>query len=112
MAEHEYNNPVVLAFVECILDSANITISSSSMDIKTNNHLCKSHKKKINLTRGDLERTDSSLMIKEKTAGINDDMASKRARTRWFLAYTLVHNPVVIKITIIIDQRTHFSLFI
>lgn len=39
--------------------------------------------------------TDSVIEVQEKPVKSSNLIASKRARTRWFLAYTLIHNPVV-----------------
>ncbi|CAO3657437.1 unnamed protein product [Mucor hiemalis] len=103
LAEHEYNNPVVLAFIECILDSTGHIHSSENTEThkKGTARLCKSHQKKTNKKRvskneKDIEKVDHSISLidslkdkKEHKQGV-----SKRARTRWFLAYTLVHNPV------------------
>lgn len=111
MAEHEYNNPVVLAFIECILHS---TQSLSSMPgVKTSqNTFCRNHKKKLvkdlekRVSPVDLFRDPKDNIMndfegisipnkKNGTLKRSNSSSSKKARARWFLAYTLTNNPGV-----------------
>ncbi|GAA5806244.1 hypothetical protein HPULCUR_011775 [Helicostylum pulchrum] len=148
LAEHEYNNPIVLTFVECIL--------SEKLAVMPTGCLCRSHSRKLmkdletnarfedvklNNSNGSLIKSDTNADIytvgmkeedrketivesntrlnfdiatanskmndsnetmiehasnekeDESRTNTNDLNASKRARTRWFLAYTLIHNP-------------------
>jgi hypothetical protein len=138
LADHEYNNPVVLAFIECILYSSQSLVGRNMPDVKvssskTKNRFCRSHQKRwlkssshsgASNSKKDLEESvidadiatfaaatesskvmnDSDGTIAVNVATTSDEtekllnsslLASKRARSRWFLAYTLIHNPVV-----------------
>ncbi|KAI7889903.1 uncharacterized protein EV154DRAFT_538691 [Mucor mucedo] len=104
LAEHEYNNPVVLAFIECILHS---TQSLNSMpDVKTSqNTFCSHHKKKLIMdlekrispeeASRDMKGSDATLIADTKTKPCQTTSSAKRAKARWFLAYTLSNNPGV-----------------
>ncbi|KAG0762358.1 hypothetical protein G6F29_000647 [Rhizopus arrhizus] len=112
LTDHEYNNPVVVVFVECILDC--IEYSTEISQYHSQGKPCRYHYKTYNKALKGLE----SERNEENTVGIGKDilisskddcsiikmdpeikrektLSSKRARNRWFLAYTLVNNPQV-----------------
>ncbi|KAI8100083.1 retinol binding protein receptor-domain-containing protein [Halteromyces radiatus] len=78
-AEHYFNNPVVLVFIECILHRM-------VKKQRIFGSLCQKHYIKL-----DLEKTTS----KKPSQVVSNSVASCRARTRWFLAITLINNPVL-----------------
>ncbi|CEG82986.1 hypothetical protein RMATCC62417_16970 [Rhizopus microsporus] len=102
LADHEYNNPIVLAFVECILDCIRHSFQKSLLPkyfifgehkrklcghhIKSSHNLIKSENLKNNSTKDSIKKISSD--VKEEQT-----VSSRRARNRWFLAYTLVNNP-------------------
>ncbi|KAI8887938.1 hypothetical protein K501DRAFT_291915 [Backusella circina FSU 941] len=88
LTEHEYNNPVVLFFIECIFDSVDFTVNNNLQS--QINSLCTRHRRKRN---NEAEREE--LIWDQKESGYVMDAKRKRARTRWFLAYTLIRNPRV-----------------
>ncbi|KAI9308964.1 retinol binding protein receptor-domain-containing protein, partial [Cunninghamella echinulata] len=77
-AEHEYNNPVVLLFLECIMH--HIVYKHCSVG------LCRIHRLQVDMEKLKVNTVDSK---------IKRDIHSMRARTRWFLALTLINNPMV-----------------
>ncbi|CAO3631352.1 unnamed protein product [Cunninghamella echinulata] len=79
-AEHEYNNPVVLLFLECIMH--HIIYKHRSVG------LCRMHRLQIDMEKLSVNTVDSK---------IKRDIHSIRARTRWFLALTLINNPMLRK---------------
>ncbi|KAI9482757.1 MAG: hypothetical protein EXX96DRAFT_593861 [Benjaminiella poitrasii] len=105
LAEHVYNNPVVLVFVECLLSSRNynpLRFLPNKGNKLLIHRLCRKHKKqqqkqqqKQRVTH--LEPTSVVVIKDEKKndALDQDPLVKKRARTRWFLAYTLIQNPGV-----------------
>ncbi|KAI8983122.1 retinol binding protein receptor-domain-containing protein [Pilobolus umbonatus] len=102
LAEHNYNNPVMLSFVECLL--MNITLAKKHK----NDRLCSVHDRKRQLygqcvenigdsieeavISNDCPESLKSVIDTNEAVGLNRQ-ASSKARIRWFLAYTLVHNP-------------------
>lgn len=60
------------------------------------------NKKRVSKNEKDVEKVGYSIspieLLKDEKEHMQDPSVSKRARTRWFLAYTLVHNPVVSKV--------------
>lgn len=116
LTDHEYNNPIVIAFAECILDCIGYSIENNitTTDIfqnKNQEELCDIHRKNyhknIDSTSKDLENgySQDNVSIDKNPLALAQDMyclekprfalSSKRARNRWFLAYTLVNNPQV-----------------
>ncbi|KAG2230095.1 hypothetical protein INT48_004357 [Thamnidium elegans] len=148
LAEHEYNNPIVLTFVECILSEKLAALPAGKLcrlhskkfmkDLETNarfedeklnnsnNTFLKSDlktdiytsdmkeddvketiletvsKSNFNIATTNNKMNDSNETIIECASNKKTDKsktytkdlnASRRARTRWFLAYTLIHNP-------------------
>ncbi|KAG1474399.1 hypothetical protein G6F56_000381 [Rhizopus delemar] len=114
LTDHEYNNPIVIAFAECILDCIGYSIENNitTTDIfqnKNQEELCDIHRKNyhknIDSTSKDLENgySQDNVSIDKNPLALAQDMyclekprfalSSKRARNRWFLAYTLVNNP-------------------
>ncbi|CAO0801108.1 unnamed protein product [Mucor circinelloides] len=97
LAEHEYNNPVVLVFVECLLDSMDILTANRLLGRNVELQLCRSHLKKHHrtMTEKDIEcYTTGSKTNADTNKGA---ISSKRALTRWFLLYTLIRNPMLIQ---------------
>ncbi|KAI8079105.1 uncharacterized protein B0P05DRAFT_579420 [Gilbertella persicaria] len=112
LAEHEYNNPVVLVFVECLLHCTSY-LDQKQYSTKSNIRLCKKHQQYFSKrhAKEDEEEIFEITALKEdmilnKHALIDDAITSasqemtsaptkvlQRAKTRWFLAYTLIHNP-------------------
>ncbi|CAO3682963.1 unnamed protein product [Rhizopus stolonifer] len=114
LTDHEYNNPVVIAFVECILDCIGYSIENNITTTgifqnKNQEELCDIHRKNyhknIDATSKDLENgySQDNVSIDKNLLALTQDiyclekprlaLSSKRARNRWFLAYTLVNNP-------------------
>lgn len=99
LAEHKYNNPVTLVFVECLLDSVKMSTTNRLLERNVKSQLCRLHlKKQHNLKEKDVEcySIDSKVIFKENQ-GNTLTLSSKRALTRWFLAYTLIRNPMLIQ---------------
>ncbi|KAL7328414.1 hypothetical protein PS15p_206690 [Mucor circinelloides] len=97
LAEHEYNNPVMLVFVECLLDSMDISTTNRLLGRNVELQLCRSHLKKHHrtMTEQDIEcYTTGSKANADINKGV---ISSKRALTRWFLLYTLIRNPMLIQ---------------
>jgi hypothetical protein len=90
LVEHEYNNPITLFFIECIFDSVNFTINNNLQS--QINSLCIKHQRKRN---SEIENEELSWDQCQKPSYFTMDAKRKRARTRWFLAYTLIRNPSV-----------------
>ncbi|RCH85469.1 hypothetical protein CU097_004546 [Rhizopus azygosporus] len=102
LADHEYNNPIVLAFIECILDCIRHSFQKSLLSkyfifgkhkrklcgyhIKSSHNLIKSENWKNSSTKDSIKKISSD--VKEEQI-----VSSRRARNRWFLVYTLVNNP-------------------
>ncbi|KAI7853942.1 retinol binding protein receptor-domain-containing protein [Circinella umbellata] len=77
LAEHEYNNPIMLVFIECLLPCLKVP--------KENNvKLCAAH-------IADPESPTLSVGMENSIA----NASTPRAKTRWFLAYTLINNPML-----------------
>ncbi|SAL97621.1 hypothetical protein [Absidia glauca] len=74
-AENHFNNPTVLVFIECLL---HLLVSKQPRRVG----LCRLHRMKM-----DLEKTETVLLHQ------NGGLSSRRARTRWFHAITLMNNP-------------------
>lgn len=94
LAEHEYNNPVILVFVECLLDSVDTFTANRLLGRNLELKLCRSHlKKHRTMTKKDIEcyATDT----KDDAGNKKRVVSQKRALTRWFLLYTLIRNPMV-----------------
>ncbi|ORY95498.1 retinol binding protein receptor-domain-containing protein [Syncephalastrum racemosum] len=85
LAEHEYNNPVMLVFLECILHC-----------LKERPHMGIIRQSSKSRCRRHLETNDTESHW-DVTQGRSSSTLSQRARTRWFLAYTLIHNPMLRK---------------
>ncbi|KAG2219996.1 hypothetical protein INT45_001895, partial [Circinella minor] len=77
LAEHEYNNPIMLVFIECLLPCL-------KAPQENNVKLCAAH-------RVDPESPMLSVGVENFIA----NASTPRAKTRWFLAYTLINNPMV-----------------
>ncbi|KAI8379961.1 retinol binding protein receptor-domain-containing protein [Choanephora cucurbitarum] len=86
LAEHEYNNPVVLVFVECLMH-----MIESRQQKESEKKLCRTHKRKNVHPDDDLLELHQEFLTDKHT----HHPPSPRARSRWFLAYTLIHNPGV-----------------
>ncbi|CDS04609.1 hypothetical protein LRAMOSA07213 [Lichtheimia ramosa] len=82
LAEHEYNNPVLLVFIECLLPH---------IHPKRPYRYCNAH--------DPMKQQDDSIYESDKVILVSSSRHVKaiRARTRWFLAYTLIHNPMIRK---------------
>ncbi|KAI9272432.1 hypothetical protein BY458DRAFT_533343 [Sporodiniella umbellata] len=106
LTDHEYNNPIVIVFIECIFECINCSLHNSVAEIegflyKDQKSLCETHcvtnEEEINV----IEKVKYPKRINDKkqAPGHLDTLQclqrSKRARTRWFLAYTLINNPQV-----------------
>ncbi|KAI8364591.1 retinol binding protein receptor-domain-containing protein [Blakeslea trispora] len=95
LAEHEYNNPVVLVFVECLMPM----IQWTSNPKESRRKLCRAHKRKKVYHPEDEKDLEIVLHQQEELKTMNmQPFTNKRARTRWFLAYTLIRNPGVYKL--------------
>ncbi|KAI8095924.1 hypothetical protein BDF21DRAFT_435939 [Thamnidium elegans] len=106
LAEHEYNNPIVLTFVECILSEKLAALPAGKLcrlhskkfmkDLETN---ARFEDEKLNNSNNTFLKSDLKTDIYTSDMKEDDvketilETVSKRARTRWFLAYTLIHNP-------------------
>jgi hypothetical protein len=97
LAEHEYNNPIVLAFVRTLLDD-NYVRSKVQTGV-----LCRRHQLKEN--DFELELLHASKLFKHNT---QRNRSQRRAVTRWFLAITLINNPVLRRTRISSYQNNHF----
>ncbi|KAF1805452.1 retinol binding protein receptor-domain-containing protein [Mucor lusitanicus] len=94
LAEHEYNNPVILVFVECLLDSVDTFTTNRLLGRNVELKLCRSHLKKHRTrTEKDIETLTAS--SEANVDAKKSTVSSKRALTRWFLLYTLIRNPMV-----------------
>ncbi|KAH8555637.1 retinol binding protein receptor-domain-containing protein, partial [Umbelopsis sp. PMI_123] len=82
LAEHEYNNPIILSFITSLVKRE----IASSQSIKR----CRKHQAKFN----DTEPGTAYDGLKEAYKS-NEQ---KRARTRWFLAVSLINNPMLRKV--------------
>ncbi|KAG0175550.1 hypothetical protein DFQ30_005245 [Apophysomyces sp. BC1015] len=79
LAEHEYNNPILLIFVECVLHHC--------MTRQSHHHHAEVRLEDPNLDR--VLETRSTPYVSRS------NLHRQRARTRWFLAMTLINNPVL-----------------
>ncbi|KAL0141694.1 retinol binding protein receptor-domain-containing protein [Mucor lusitanicus] len=96
LAEHEYNNPVILVFVECLLDSVDTFTTNRLLGRNVELKLCRSHLKKHRTrTEKDIETLTAS--SEANVDAKKSTVSSKRALTRWFLLYTLIRNPMLIQ---------------
>ncbi|KAG1174293.1 hypothetical protein G6F71_005001 [Rhizopus microsporus] len=102
LTDHEYNNPIALTFIECILDCIQHSFQKNVLSkyfifgehkrklcryhIKSSRNQIKSENWKNGSTKDSIKKISSD--VKEEQIGL-----SRRARNRWFLAYTLVNNP-------------------
>ncbi|KAI8143215.1 retinol binding protein receptor-domain-containing protein, partial [Fennellomyces sp. T-0311] len=86
LAEHEYNNPIMLVFIECLLPC----LKPSKEKVK----LCAAHK------------LDPEMVLMDPKKYQIASSSSSQARTRWFLAYTLIHNPLVSKVPSVLSKHT------
>ncbi|KAI8991022.1 hypothetical protein BDF20DRAFT_949616 [Mycotypha africana] len=120
LAEHYYNNPVVLVFLECLLDSIDHSVVRKLLGKDSKMRYCYSHKNIKEKRKQDLERqcyTPSkgilmpSSSATSKALGVKgkDLTPNKRARFRWFLAYTMINNPGV---GILYNSKTGIVLYI
>ncbi|CAO3577421.1 unnamed protein product [Absidia cylindrospora] len=82
-AENQFNNPVMLVFIGCIL---HLLVSKKH----PRRGLCRIHQMKIKL---DVEKTASQPHY--QSTQHHTSVSSRRARNRWFLAVTLHNNPLV-----------------
>ncbi|ORZ25465.1 retinol binding protein receptor-domain-containing protein [Absidia repens] len=82
-AENQFNNPVMLVFIGCIL---HLSVSKKH----PHKGLCRIHQMKIKL---DVEKTVSH--SHHQSTQRHTSLSSRRARNRWFLAVTLLNNPLL-----------------
>lgn len=83
MAEHEYNNPIILAFIGSLTryDLARNGVRSSEM--------CKKHKYQL------YDEENGSVSLQKLPDKAPKTKAQQKALTRWFLAVTLINNPIL-----------------
>ncbi|KAI9030733.1 hypothetical protein CLU79DRAFT_802363 [Phycomyces nitens] len=96
LAENEYNNPIMLVFIECILDHIPPPLSNST----DTNTPCQKHSALSDSERNEIELYEASpglatLLPVQPIYPRSAHWRQIRARTRWFLAYTLINNPMV-----------------
>ncbi|KAI7898275.1 retinol binding protein receptor-domain-containing protein [Cokeromyces recurvatus] len=98
LAEHTYNNPIVLVFIECLLSSNNyhplyILPDKNYSQKQPSQRLCRKHNKKQQSTKQ--KESNIVVIIDDNEKFVLDDvkLRKRRAITRWFLAYTLIRNP-------------------
>lgn len=84
LAEHEYNNPIALAFIGA-LTRKDVTRAGIKCSL-----MCPKHQYKL---KGDVETSTGSQ--KMMTIETYKSKSQRQARTRWFLAVTLIHNPML-----------------
>ncbi|KAI9484393.1 retinol binding protein receptor-domain-containing protein [Zychaea mexicana] len=78
LAEHEYNNPIMLVFLECLLPC----LTPPEKDVKS----CPAHQRDPEMSSG---------AVAAYTTTNDKYPIASRAKTRWFLAYTLINNPML-----------------
>ncbi|KAI8331517.1 retinol binding protein receptor-domain-containing protein [Chlamydoabsidia padenii] len=79
-AENHFNNPTMLVFIECIL---HLLVSRQFRHVG----LCRIHRMKLDMEMAESKNTQQG----------RASSSSGRARTRWFLAITLINNPMLQK---------------
>ncbi|KAG1511859.1 hypothetical protein G6F46_008842 [Rhizopus delemar] len=115
LTDHEYNNPVVVVFVECILDCIEHSTATGINQYHSQGKPCRYHYKTyyskalkgleserneentVGIGKGLLisSKDDCSIVKMDPEIKREKTLSSKRARNRWFLAYTLANNPQV-----------------
>ncbi|CAO3684394.1 unnamed protein product [Umbelopsis ramanniana] len=82
LAEHEYNNPIILSFITSLTQGE----TSNGQSVKA----CKKHQIKLSDVESGTGHNEPKEEVKTN--------AQKRARTRWFLYVTLINNPTLLKV--------------
>ncbi|KAG2187707.1 hypothetical protein INT44_005397 [Umbelopsis vinacea] len=89
LAEHEYNNPIILSFIQSLIQKE---VVSGQLVTK-----CRKHQLKFS----DIESSNNGMGPNE----LVKSNAQKRARTRWFLFVTLINNPTLLKVRMASQQK-------
>ncbi|KAI8374147.1 retinol binding protein receptor-domain-containing protein [Radiomyces spectabilis] len=89
LAEHEYNNPIVLVFVECLLKHINQSRNTRQLG------RCRYHMSRSDSEQAECVDVTHETLLKTQHAVPCRNARSQRARTRWNLALTLINNPMV-----------------
>ncbi|KAI9287497.1 retinol binding protein receptor-domain-containing protein [Umbelopsis sp. AD052] len=89
LAEHEYNNPIILSFIQSLIQKE---VVSGQLVKKCRKHQLKS---------SDIESSNTGKGPNE----LVKSNAQKRARTRWFLFLTLINNPTLLKVRMASQQK-------
>ncbi|KAI7868010.1 hypothetical protein BDF14DRAFT_1874796 [Spinellus fusiger] len=106
VAENEYNNPIMLVFIECIIHHIS---PSTKRNVNTEKQrVCQKHSKAMGFQKEKDEQEflheahpfSEVVTVPSLSHGMQcqHSVRVKRAKTRWFLAYTLINNPMMIKL--------------
>ncbi|OAD77614.1 hypothetical protein PHYBLDRAFT_164516 [Phycomyces blakesleeanus NRRL 1555(-)] len=101
LAENEYNNPIMLVFIECILHHLPPPLSNTTNPDTP----CRKHSALSDSERNEIGPVcETSPAVATAIASPVRQVTTKsvywrqvRARNRWFLAYTLINNPMLQK---------------
>ncbi|KAL1935624.1 hypothetical protein VTP01DRAFT_4764 [Rhizomucor pusillus] len=107
--EHEYNNPGVLIFIECLLHCISTKQQQQQQSVvRAFKDYCNKHKHRMQRQhQPEFESPDISDEAVETLKFETYYRISQRARTRWFLAYTLIRNPMKEKNNDILHYDDH-----
>ncbi|KAL0096294.1 hypothetical protein J3Q64DRAFT_1855133 [Phycomyces blakesleeanus] len=114
LAENEYNNPIMLVFIECILHHLPPPLSNTTNPDTP----CRKHSALSDSERNEIGPVcETSPAVATAIASPVRQVTTKsvywrqvRARNRWFLAYTLINNPMLRKSRCLQNKRNEACL--